>query len=117
MVILVVGARHQEKDSFLVVVNQITSVSSFRWRWFPETLKMRNFYCAHHKDDKSMKYNSNLCQCVVLLEENKGCVHLCGVCKDCKRKDKVFLVVGNQIEVVQRGINFMSSSALMLISL
>ena len=64
-------------------------------------LKVKKFYCALHKDEKSRKCDSNSCidlrrmkdvqLRIVLLKENKDCTHCCGDHdpKDCKRKDRV----------------------------
>ena len=64
-------------------------------------LKVKKFHCALHKEDKSRKCDSNSCidlrkmadkqMRVVLLNENKDCVHCVGDHdpKDCKRKDRV----------------------------
>ena len=64
-------------------------------------LKVKKFFCALHKDDKSKRCDSNSCidlrkmkdaqLRVVLLKENKDCMHCCGdhEPKDCKRKDRV----------------------------
>jgi hypothetical protein len=65
------------------------------------SLKVKKFWCALHKEDKSRRCDSNSCidlrkmtdvqMRIVLLKENKDCIHCCGdhEPKDCKRKDRV----------------------------
>ncbi len=66
-----------------------------------KTPKVKKFWCALHKDDKSRKCSTDSCgdlrkmtdiaRRVTLLKENKDCIHCCGDHKseDCRKKERI----------------------------